>query len=53
LNVDVEFYYKKTSDMLMQVPESYSAAGYGYYWDNVGEMVNKGVELSLRELYSQ
>ena len=47
LNVDLEFYYKKTSDMLMQVPESYSASGYGYYWDNVGSMVNKGVELNL------
>ena len=33
--------------MLMQVPESYSASGYGYYWDNVGKMVNKGVELNL------
>jgi hypothetical protein len=33
--------------MLMQVPESYSALGYGYYWDNVGKMVNKGVELNL------
>ena len=47
LNIDLEFYYKQTSDMLMQVPESYAASGYGYYWDNVGEMVNKGVELSL------
>ena len=47
LNVDLEFYYKETSDMLMQVPESYAASGYGYYWDNVGKMVNKGVELNL------
>ena len=46
LNVDLEFYYKQTSDMLMQVPLPYSTSGYGYYWDNVGEMVNAGVELN-------
>ncbi|MBQ8307168.1 MAG: SusC/RagA family TonB-linked outer membrane protein, partial [Alistipes sp.] len=47
LNIDLEFYYKQTSDMLMQVPQAYSDKGYGYYWDNVGTMVNKGVELNL------
>ncbi len=47
LNVDAELYYKRTSDMLMQVPQAYSDKGYGYYWDNVGTMVNKGAELSL------
>ena len=46
LNVDLELYYKRTSDMLMQVPLPYSTSGYGYYWDNVGEMVNAGVELN-------
>ena len=46
LNVDLELYYKQTSDMLMQVPLPYSTSGYGYYWDNVGEMVNAGVELN-------
>ena len=47
LNVDAEFYYKRTSDMLMQVPLPYSTSGYGFYWDNVGTMVNVGAELSL------
>ncbi len=46
LNVDLELYYKRTSDMLMQVPLPYSTSGYGYYWDNVGAMVNAGVELN-------
>jgi hypothetical protein len=32
--------------MLMQVPLPYSTSGFGYYWDNVGEMVNAGVELN-------
>ena len=47
LNLDAEFYYKRTSDMLMQVPLPYSTSGYGFYWDNVGTMVNVGAELSL------
>lgn len=47
LNADLEFYYKQTSDMLMEVPVPYSTSGFGYYWDNVGEMINAGVELNL------
>lgn len=48
LNVDVELYNKSTSDMLMQVPLSYAQSnGYGYQWDNVGGMVNRGAELNL------
>jgi hypothetical protein len=34
--------------MLMNVPLSYAQSnGYGYIWDNVGTMVNRGVELNL------
>ena len=47
LNLTAEFYNKLTTDMLMQVPISYADGGYGAYWDNVGAMVNRGVELSL------
>ena len=47
LNFTAEFYNKLTTDMLMQVPVSYADGGYGAYWDNVGAMVNRGVELSL------
>lgn len=47
LNADVEFYNKKTTNMLMAVPVSYSDAGYGTRWDNVGCMVNRGVELNV------
>lgn len=47
-NVDLEFYNKKTTDMLMSVPKSYAESnGYGYVWDNVGAMVNRGVELNV------
>ena len=47
LNFSAEFYNKLTTDMLMQVPQSYADGGYGAYWDNVGAMVNRGIELSV------
>ena len=51
LNADVELYYKKTYNMLMEVPLSYTTSnGFGYRWDNVGGMVNAGVELNLDAL---
>lgn len=45
-NLTVEAYNKRTSNMLMLVPESYANGGYGSYWDNVGVMVNRGIEFS-------
>jgi hypothetical protein len=48
LTVDAEVYYKRTTDMLMQVPLPYSTSGFGYKWDNVGTMTNVGVELNLQ-----
>ncbi len=48
LNVDLELYNKKTTNMLMAVPEPYSTSnGFGYKWKNVGAMVNRGAELNL------
>ncbi|MBQ7878790.1 MAG: TonB-dependent receptor [Bacteroidaceae bacterium] len=47
INLDVELYNKVTTNMLMYVPQSYANGGFGQRWDNVGEMVNRGVELSL------
>ncbi|MFV0365908.1 MAG: SusC/RagA family TonB-linked outer membrane protein [Mangrovibacterium sp.] len=47
INVSVELYNKLTSDMLMSVPVSYADGGFGFQWDNVGAMVNRGLELSL------
>lgn len=47
VNVDAEFYNKLTTDMLMAVPVSYSSTGEGFRWDNVGAMVNRGVEVSV------
>lgn len=47
VNLDVELYHKQTTNMLMLVPQSYVNNGFGTRWDNVGEMVNRGVEFSL------
>ena len=47
LNVDAELYNKLTTNMLMSVPDSYANGGYGSVWDNVGAMVNRGVELNV------
>lgn len=48
LNVDLELYNKNTSNMLMEVPQSYSDNGYGFRWSNVGAMLNQGIELNLQ-----
>lgn len=47
INLNAEFYNKKTTNMLMAVPVSYADAGYGSRWDNVGGMLNRGVELDI------
>ena len=46
LTGDVEFFYRKTTDMLnwFSVPLS---MGYSGYFDNIGDMTNKGVEIDL------
>ncbi len=46
LTGSIEYFYRKTTDMLSYVyfPKSY---GYDGRYENVGDMVNKGVEISL------
>ena len=46
LSGSVEYFYRKTSDMLFYfpLPTSY---GYSGYYDNIGDMRNSGVELNL------
>lgn len=46
INFVAEFYNKKTTDMLMEVPVS-AVGGYTFRWSNMGAMVNRGVELSV------
>lgn len=44
-NVSLDYYYRKTTDMLMdvQVPATF---GFGAYMANIGSMENEGVELT-------
>ncbi|MFH0758816.1 MAG: TonB-dependent receptor [Bacteroidota bacterium] len=41
----VELYHKMTTDMLSQVPYSYTS-GFSGGWDNIGKMVNRGIEVT-------
>jgi TonB-linked SusC/RagA family outer membrane protein len=42
----METYLKNTSDLLLYVPINRSS-GFEYAWSNVGDMSNKGIEISL------
>lgn len=42
----IDLYRKKTSDMLMSIPYSYTT-GFGNNIGNIGGMVNKGIDLNL------
>ena len=46
LNLNVEFYNKKTTDMLMEVPITFGN-GFSTKWDNIGAMINRGVEFDV------
>lgn len=46
LNVTAEFYNKKTTDMLMAVPKSFTT-GFATRWENIGAMVNRGFEFDI------
>ena len=46
LRGSIEYFYKKTTDMLCFVFAPYSA-GYKGTYDNIGDMVNNGVEIDL------
>ena len=46
LDLSVEFYNKQTSDMLMEIPYSYTT-GFTGGWGNVSEMRNRGVDFTI------
>ena len=45
-NVSVEFYDKYTTNMLMEIPYSYTT-GHSAGWGNIGEMQNTGIDIDL------
>ncbi len=42
----VEYYNKKSTDLLMQVPLSY-LTGFETSWQNIGELTNSGIEIEI------
>ena len=46
LSGSVDYFYRKTTDMLFQVPVAPSM-GYSSYYDNIGDMSNTGIEVVL------
>ena len=47
LSVEVEFYNKLTTDMLMSIPYSYTT-GFGSGWGNIGSMRNRGIDIDVK-----
>ncbi|MDA3865833.1 MAG: TonB-dependent receptor [Salinivirgaceae bacterium] len=46
ITVNMSYYYKRTTDLLLDRPIP-GSSGFTIYADNIGEMLNKGVELTL------
>lgn len=46
ITTSIEYYYKKTKDLLLQVPVA-QVTGFRNYWQNIGEVENKGFEVEL------
>ena len=46
-NVNIDFYHKKTTNILMSVPQSYAVTGEGNRWENIGAMMNRGIEVAI------
>jgi TonB-linked SusC/RagA family outer membrane protein len=49
LNIEVDFYYRKTTDMLLDSPVP-RTSGYATIRSNVGSMENKGIEFTLNSV---
>jgi TonB-linked SusC/RagA family outer membrane protein len=46
INIEADYYYRKTTDMLLDAPVA-RTSGYATIRKNVGSMENKGIELTL------
>lgn len=47
VNGSVEYFVRRTDDMLFQRPLAFSTYGRPYNWENIGSMRNSGVEFEL------
>ncbi|ANH81426.1 SusC/RagA family TonB-linked outer membrane protein [Niabella ginsenosidivorans] len=49
LSITFDYYYKYTSDLLLQKPVP-ATSGFSEYWANVGEVSNRGYELNINSV---
>jgi TonB-linked SusC/RagA family outer membrane protein len=47
INIEADYFYKKTTDIIVQLPIPLMMGGLTPPYENVGEMVNKGFEFTL------
>ncbi|SFW30924.1 TonB-linked outer membrane protein, SusC/RagA family [Sinomicrobium oceani] len=52
IKLETDFYYKKTTDMLLNAPVP-TSSGYSSIYTNIGSMENKGFEISLNTVNIQ
>src|SRR5690606_802114 len=52
IKLETDFYYKKTTDMLLDAPVP-TSSGYSSIYTNIGSMENKGFEISLNTVNIQ
>lgn len=45
-SVNIDYYYKKTTDMLLSIPYSYTT-GFGSGMGNIGSMSNQGIDVNV------
>ena len=50
LGATVEYYTKKTSDLILDYAVSTNKYQYGTMWANVGDITNKGIEISINAI---
>lgn len=46
ISIESDFYYKKTTDMLLNAPVP-TSSGYASIYKNIGSLTNKGIEFSI------
>lgn len=46
ISISLDYYRKKTSNMLMSIPYSYTT-GYAFGYGNIGAMTNRGIDFTL------
>ena len=52
ISITLDWYYRKTKDLLMEKQVD-PLTGFGSVWDNIGSLLNKGIELEIKSVNMQ